>query len=162
MKALIKKAEMINSHWSDPLLYPVAVRDRDEMRVESVYGNILPAASEFAGGLIGLGIGAAAFKPWKPGTSRTETATLMSGTAGAGIIGAKVLGTAASPIFDYIRRKKIQDIRRKKGQPILDDNDIGMYRAGKSPVPISRGAGLRAVESTLDSSKQRAREFTIG
>lgn len=162
MKALIKKAEMIGGHWSDPLLYPVSVRDREEMRVESVYGNILPAATEFAGGVIGTAIGAAKFKPWSNGETRAETAALMSGVAGAGIIGAKVMGTASSPIFDYIRRKKIQDIRRRKGEPIIDENDINMYRAGKAPVAIQRGAGLRAVESTLDSSKQRARDFTIG
>ena len=120
-------------------MYPVAVRDREEMRVESVYGNILPSLTEMAGFAVG---GMAAYN--------VPSARVLPGKQRLGVaLGGAALGTVVSsklggPIFDYLRRKKIQEMRRSKGQPITDDRDMNMYIQGKSPLFIGKGDVSRA------------------
>ena len=136
MKALLKKAEMMQGkpHWSDPLMYPVAVRDSTEMRTEAVYGNILPAAAELGGFVLGTALGYNA-----PGTAGMSFRSRAGIGIGGGAIGTVAASKLSAPIFDYLRRKKIQEHRRNLGDPIVDQRDMHMYLNGRSPMFIGSG-----------------------
>ncbi len=120
-------------------MYPVAVRDREEMRVESVYGNILPSLTEMAGFAAG---GIAAYNV--PSARALDSKARIGVALGGAALGTVVSSKLGGPIFDYLRRKKIQEMRRAKGQPITDDRDMNMYLQGKSPLFIGKGDVTRS------------------
>lgn len=146
MKALLKKAEIVQGHWSDPLMYPVAVRDAEEMRTESVYGNILPAMAELGGFALGAAVGYNA-----PSAKALDSRARAGIGLGGAALGTVVASKVTSPIFDYLRRKKIQQYRRNTGQPIADQRDLNMYIQGKSPVFIGKGDVSRPAKNLYDN-----------
>lgn len=129
-------------------MYPVAVRDREEMRIESVYGNILPSAAEAAGFVLGT---VAAYNT--PSVKALGSRYARMGTSlGGGAIGTVTASKLGGPIFDYLRRKKIQDLRRSKGQPITDERDMSMYLQGKSPLFIGKGDVTRSANTLVENN----------
>jgi hypothetical protein len=156
MKALLKKAKMIQDkgHWSDPMMYPAAVRDSQEMRLEAVYGNILPTMSEVGG----LALGAlGGYYAAKGLDQKTMIGTMFGGAAMGGLAAAKIGG----PAFDYLKRSKIQNHRRLQGTPIVDRRDVDMYLVGKVKLPLSKGSVSNSAQRLKDNNWVATNTTTI-